>query len=165
MCVICYVTELRAYDFVIKEFVIKKGRYLCQTLYLFLHLLPMAFTSPSAENQWTLAPRGTAGIFQSHSGCVCLHFVCSLSYNLHVGEFTLFRCSVMNFDQLIPKIKEASNSIIPKFLGASLWLIPSPHTPVPDSHWTVFWPYRVFYKKSHKGNHIIRGLLSPASLT
>ena len=28
-----YVTELHAYDFVIRDFVIKKGRYLCQTLY------------------------------------------------------------------------------------------------------------------------------------
>ena len=30
----CYVTELHAYDFVIKDFVIKKGHYLCQTLYI-----------------------------------------------------------------------------------------------------------------------------------
>ena len=28
------VTELHGYDFVIKDFVIKKGRYLCQTLLL-----------------------------------------------------------------------------------------------------------------------------------
>ena len=29
-----YVTELHAYDFVIKIFVINKGCYLCQTLYI-----------------------------------------------------------------------------------------------------------------------------------
>ena len=28
-----YVTEFPAYDFVIKDFAIKNGRYLCQTLY------------------------------------------------------------------------------------------------------------------------------------
>ena len=33
LSVICYVTELHAYDFVIKDFVIIEGRYLCQTLY------------------------------------------------------------------------------------------------------------------------------------
>ena len=30
----CYVTEWHAYDFVVKDFVIKKGHYLCQTLYI-----------------------------------------------------------------------------------------------------------------------------------
>ena len=30
-----YVTELHAYDFVIKDFVIKKRHYLCHTLYIF----------------------------------------------------------------------------------------------------------------------------------
>ena len=31
----CYVTELHAYHFVIKDCVIKRGHYLCQTLYIF----------------------------------------------------------------------------------------------------------------------------------
>ena len=30
----CYVTELHAYDFVLKDFVIKKWHYLCWTLYI-----------------------------------------------------------------------------------------------------------------------------------
>ena len=30
----CYATELHGFDFVIKEFVINTGRYLCQTLYV-----------------------------------------------------------------------------------------------------------------------------------
>ena len=30
---VCYVTESHAYDFVIKDFMIKEGRYLCPTLH------------------------------------------------------------------------------------------------------------------------------------
>ena len=33
----CYVTEWHAYDFVIKDFIIKKGHYLCRTPYV-LHV-------------------------------------------------------------------------------------------------------------------------------
>ena len=33
-CDIVIVTELCAYDFVIKDFIIKKGHYLCQALYM-----------------------------------------------------------------------------------------------------------------------------------
>ena len=58
MSVICCVTELHTYDFLIKDFVIKERRYLCQTMYLgskdgicaFLHLL--AFFSPTVESMF-----------------------------------------------------------------------------------------------------------------
>ena len=32
----CYVTELHVYDFVIKDFEIKRGHYLCQTIYMYM---------------------------------------------------------------------------------------------------------------------------------
>ena len=36
LSVILFVTELHAYDFVIQDFVIKKGSYLCWSLYIIL---------------------------------------------------------------------------------------------------------------------------------
>ena len=34
-----YLTELRAYDFAIKDFVVKKGQYLCWALYMCEYIL------------------------------------------------------------------------------------------------------------------------------
>ena len=46
----CYVTELHAYDFARKDFVIKQGRSLCQTLPIHLDFIPLCLLVPPTRN-------------------------------------------------------------------------------------------------------------------